>query len=91
MKKKIICHIGMFKAASMFLQIVLREIDASVLQPRGVYSWVSLVAPAFPFVQPQMYQAVRELYECEGRFGFEYRNGLRPAIHDQPVNTVALL
>jgi len=88
MKTEILCHVGMFKAASTFIQSILQMLDEPILQPRDIYTW-TVASTRFPFIVPELYQAVQGEYQQKGRFGIEYRV-LRPELHDQPVNMYAL-
>lgn len=90
MKKEIICHVGMFKAASTFVQSILNTLDETVLLPRGIYTWSAMCPPRFPFIVPDAYQAVHEKYQQDGRCGIEFQRLLGPEWHHRPINTCAL-
>jgi hypothetical protein len=90
MKKEIICHVGMFKAASTFIQSILNTLEKTVLLPRGIYTWTDTSPPRFPFVVPDVYQAVHQKYQQDGRSGIEFQRLLGPEWHHRPMNTCAL-
>lgn len=88
---KMICHIGMMKAASTFLQRVLCALEEPELLPRGIYPWLVDSIPRFPFYAPHVFQAVWEKYRQEGRLGFEFQRILNRAFHHEyPVNIYAI-
>jgi len=78
------------KGASTFLQTIMRSIEVSVLQARGIYTWAAGSLPRIPFVVPEIYQAVAAKYKQEGRFGIEFHKALHEGLHHKPVDMFAL-
>lgn len=89
MQKEIICHIGMPKAASTFIQVVLGQIELKVFLPRGILYWNADSPARFPFHAPDVYQKVKQVYDSENRFGLEY-NLVDTPRHVQPIGLYAL-
>ena len=89
MQKEIICHIGMPKAASTFIQSVLNTVELTVFLPRGILKWHGDAPPRFPFHAPDVYQKVKQVYDTENRFGSEYQF-LDTARHSQPIGLFTL-
>jgi hypothetical protein len=90
MQKKVICHIGMVKTGSTFIQqTILGSLEEPLLSPLGIYLWTSK-KPRFPFIVPEIYQTVIDRYDQEGRNSIDQLMLRHHDTHSDAVNLFAL-